>query len=67
MRPRRSGGIVGIIATETDDLAPIVDVVGGCHGGAGHVDGGEPTLVPQEAMELAVGVDVARPPPARGR
>ena len=48
----------GILAIHADDLTTVVDVGGGGPGGAGHVDGGEPALVPQEAVERAAGVEV---------
>ena len=50
--------VVPSVGMDADDLATIVDVDGGGHGGSGHVDRGEPALVPQEAVDHAVGVEV---------
>ena len=56
--PCNAVGNVGIIAMLPDDLATVVDIGGGGPAGAGHVDGGESALVPQEAVEPAVGVEI---------
>ena len=56
VQARRSGGIIGVHA---DHLATIVDVGGLDSGRPRDVDGGEPSLVPEEAVEPAAGVEIA--------